>query len=277
VFSCSVILRWLLRARWFFLVGVNLCWLSVMTNADTPNLRTYAEGDPIPPVALEDIKRCWHLKPPWRPGNDHQSACSAGADVAAVYRRWRMINTLTTLELLTPWQHAEELDDAVFRVGASFPLHAIAYKRYKIPGDELYGFDPNAFVQQLIVETGISHVWESVRTKIPEGGRCFGTSRILSRVPNPGERVPPTEREAKSQARQVLWDIWKRFSPSLDQLLAASDKEEAAHTVATFFANFLLDNVGLVRQLEDAFRDLGSVTLDPILSELERKAATLPW
>jgi len=91
-------------------------------------------------------------------------------------------------------------------------------------------------------------------------------------IPNPGERVPPTEREAKGQARQILWEIWKRFSPSLDQVLAASDKEEAAHIVATFFANFLLDNIDLVRQLEDAFRDLQSVPLDPILSELERKA-----
>ena len=42
--------------------------------------------------------------------------------------------------------------------------------------------------------------------------------------------------------------------------------------IVHFFANFLLDNIDLVRQLEDAFRDMQHVPLDPILSELERKA-----
>ena len=115
-------------------------------------------------------------------------------------------------------------------------------------------------------------MWEPVRTKVAEGGRCFVTMRISTRVPNPGVRIPHTEREAKQGARQVLWEIWKRFSPSLDQVLAASDKEGAAHIVATFFANFLLDNIDLVRQLEDAFRDLQHVPLDSILTELEHRA-----
>jgi hypothetical protein len=141
-----------------------------------------------------------------------------------------------------------------------------------IPGDEHFGFDPNAFVQRLMEETGISHVWEPVQTKIPEGGRCFVTFRVPGRVPNPGEHVPSTERDAKGQARQVLWEIWKRFSPSLDQVLSQSDKEEASQLVATLFANFLLDNIDLVRRLEEAFRDPHVIPLDPILSELERRA-----
>jgi hypothetical protein len=179
-------------------------------------------------------------------------------------------------QLLAPWHHGEELDDAVFRIAATFPLREVKHKSYMIPGDEYFGFDPNAFVQRLIEETGISHVWEPVATKVPEGGRCFVASRIPTRVPNPGERVPRTEHEAKHGARQVLWEIWKRFSPSLDQVLAARDKEEAAHIVATFFANFLLDNIDLVRQLEDAFRDLSSVPLDPILTALEQRAQRFP-
>jgi hypothetical protein len=72
-----------------------------------------------------------------------------------------------------------------------------------IPGDEHLGFDPNAFVQRLIEETGISHVWEPVRTKVAEGGRCFVTMRIPTRDPNRGERVPYTEHDAKHGARQI--------------------------------------------------------------------------
>ena len=238
-----------------------------MSDAPTRNFKTYAEGEPIPPVNPEDLKHFWHVKPPWRPGNDVQSACSPGADVAAVYRRWVMIQTLTTYNLLTPWQHGEDLDDAVFRIAGTFPLREYEHKRYMIPGDELFGFDPNAFVQKLIEEIGISHVWEPVQTKIPEGGRGLSTCSVAyaGQVPNP-------ERKAKQQARQVLWEMWKRFSPSLDEMVAHSDKEQAAQVVATFFASFLLDNMDLVRQLEESFRDLQHVPLDPILSELERKA-----
>jgi hypothetical protein len=141
-----------------------------------------------------------------------------------------------------------------------------------ISGDEYFGFDPNVFVQRLIEETGFSHVWEPVKTKVSEGDRCFTTFRITPRVPDTGEHVPNTEREAKAQARQVLWEIWKRFSPSLDEVLSHNDKEQASQLVATFFANFLLDNIDLVRQLESAFRDPRVVPLDPILSELERRA-----
>ena len=50
------------------------------------------------------------------------------------------------------------------------------------------------------------------------------------------------------------------------------DKEQAAQVVATFFANFLLDNIDLVRALEAAFKEPQSIPLDPILSELEPRA-----
>lgn len=82
-----------------------------------------------------------------------------------------MIGTLNIFKLLTPWQQGEELDDAVFRVAATFPLRELKHKNYMMPGDEYFGFDPNAFVQQLIDETGIPHVWEPAQTKVGEGGR----------------------------------------------------------------------------------------------------------
>jgi hypothetical protein len=53
---------------------------------------------------------------------------------------------LTIYKLLTPWQHGEDLDDAVFRIAATFPLRELRSKRYMIPGDECFGFDPNAAV-----------------------------------------------------------------------------------------------------------------------------------
>jgi hypothetical protein len=255
-----------------------------MADTHIPNFKNYAEGEPIPPVDPEDIKRMHEYERThskvgangcqWLQGL--QAALSPEAEFSDVSSRHGMIGRLTIYKLLDPWQNGEELHEAVFRIAATFPLRYLKYKSYRIPGDEHFGFDPNAFVQKLIEETGIPHVWEPVQVKVPEGGRCIVTSRIPTRIPNPGECVPPTEREAKGQARQVLWEIWKRFSPSLDEIVSHSDKEQASEMVATFFANFLLDNVDLVRQLEAAFRDLQHVPLDPILSELERRAQRFP-
>lgn len=108
-----------------------------------------------------------------------------------------MVDTLTRYneeQLLAPWHHGEDLHEAVFRIAATFPLRHLEHRPYMIPGDEYFGFDPNAFVQRLIEETGISHVWEPVATKVPEGGRGFVTTLFTLRgsVPNP-------EHEAKQQ------------------------------------------------------------------------------
>src|SRR5215469_10592590 len=256
-----------------------------MENADIPipKFMHYAEGELICPVDPEDLKRMWQYERThsrvgsngcqWLQGL--KATVSPKADFSDVSSRYRMVETLTSYnksQLLAPWHHGEELHEAVFRIAASFPLRYLEHKSYMISGDEYFGFDPNAFVQRLIEETGISHVWEPVQTKIPEGGRCIITARIPRRIPNTGEQIPDPERDAKHQARQVLWDIWKRFSPSLDQVLSHSDKEHACRLVATFFANFLLDNIDLVQQLEAGFREPQSIPLDPILSELELRA-----
>lgn len=235
-----------------------------MADASIPNFKKYAESEPIPPVDPEDLKRRWNMKKPWT-REALEVAWAQEADSSAVSSRHGMIQALTIYKLLTPWQHGEELDDAVFRIAAIFPLRYLEHKRYMIPGDEYFGFDPNEFVQRLIEETGISHVWEPVATNVSEGGRTFS----YALVGGSQERDPNAA--AKQGARQILWELWKRFSPSLDEIVSHSDKEQATHLVATFFANFLLDNMDLVRQLEDAFREPQRIPLEPILSELERK------
>jgi hypothetical protein len=113
-----------------------------MTDAGawTPNFKAYAEGAPIPPVDPEDLKRRWNIKVPWTL-QDLQEAWSHEADSSAVSSRWQMIDTLIVYKLLTPWQHANELDDAVFRIAATFPLRELKLKSYKIPGDERFGFE----------------------------------------------------------------------------------------------------------------------------------------
>lgn len=131
----------------------------------------------------------------------------------------------------------------------------------------MFGFAPNAFVERLIEETGISHVWEPAATRIPEGGRSIVTTSVnfTGQPPNP-------ECDAQYQARQVLWEIWKRFSPSLDRIVSHSDKEQASEIVATLFADYLIDNMDLVQQLVDSHRaGKGFGSLD-LLAELERRA-----
>jgi len=78
-----------------------------VADTDIPQFRTYAEGEPISRVDPRDFQPPWKLKPPWGPGNDDRSACSPGADTAAVYRRWCLLTTLTTYNLLTPWKHVD--------------------------------------------------------------------------------------------------------------------------------------------------------------------------
>jgi hypothetical protein len=244
-----------------------------MADPGAPKFKTYAEGQSIPSVDPEDIKRTWeydrtHSKVGangWESLLNRQAVCSAGADVSDVSSRCAMVATMTRYshgQLVAPWQHGEKLDDAVFRVAAILPLRHLKHESYKITGDDLFPFDPNAFVQQLIDQTGISHVWEPVATKM--------RGRIFTTCSNPESSDP--DRDAKRQARELLWMIWKRFAPSVDQVLAHSDKEHASEIVATLFADFLMDNIDLVRQVEASFRaGTGGGGLD-FLEELERKA-----
>src|SRR5215469_11043684 len=177
-----------------------------MENADIPipKFMHYAEGELICPVDPEDLKRMWQYERThsrvgsngcqWLQGL--KATVSPKADFSDVSSRYRMVETLTSYnksQLLAPWHHGEELHEAVFRIAASFPLRYLEHKSYMISGDEYFGFDPNAFVQRLIEETGISHVWEPVQTKIPEGGPVFRHDEGPQTGYEP-ERTPPKDR-----------------------------------------------------------------------------------
>ena len=49
-----------------------------------------------------------------------------------------MMDTLATYKLLGPWTHGDELDDAVFRIAATFPMQLHQHWNYQVPGDELF-------------------------------------------------------------------------------------------------------------------------------------------
>lgn len=127
-----------------------------MSDPDVPRFRVANEGEPVPPVDPEDLTRSWKIK-----SADREASIAAQkqeADRSAVAHRYRMISSLTTFnhgQLLAPWQHGEELDDAVFRLAATFPMRPLRQHVYN-PGDEYWGFDPKTFVEKLIEETGIS-------------------------------------------------------------------------------------------------------------------------
>jgi hypothetical protein len=120
-----------------------------------------------------------------------KAALSPEAEFSAVSSRTAMISTLVTYKVLSPWQDGEEVDDAVFRIAAAFPLRELKPRDYMIPGDERFDFDPNAFVQRLVEETGISHVWEPVRNKISEGdGQGCGPIELLIELERRAQRMP---------------------------------------------------------------------------------------
>ena len=134
-----------------------------------------------------------------------------------------------------------------------------------IEGDEYFGFDPNAFVKQLIEETGISHVWEPIATKVPEGGRGCTTVSATCK----GQGSPDPEREAKLQARELLWQIWCRFA-HLGDLMPLRDKWMVSRTTE-LFDNFVIANDDLLREVESGFRTGNGVPLE-ILTKVERRA-----
>jgi hypothetical protein len=130
------------------------------------------EGEPIPSVDPEDLKGRWNIKPPWT-AETLQAATSHEVNSAAVSRRDGMIRILANFndgQLLAPWRHGEELDDAVFRVAATFPMRAVRRGVYKIAGDDIFGVDPN---------TARTNAKQSV---MPE--KCFGMFGPSISIPN---------------------------------------------------------------------------------------------
>jgi hypothetical protein len=252
-----------------------------MPDGEIPKFRFYKEGEQISPVDPEDLKRRWNIKP-WT-SEALLAVQSHEADSSAVWRRDGMIRMLTDFndgQLLAPWRHGEGLDDAVFRVAATFPIRELGRGNYKTAGDEIFGFDPNAFVRRLIEESGISHVWEPIPTRIREFGYSFAGATFKGQEPpNPEHFLRDLQlqwkREANREARDLLWAIWSRFA-HLDRLLSQSDAEafsnlEAFRLAMMLFNDFVADNHDLLHEVESAFRS-GDFPPRTVLSELERRA-----
>ncbi len=52
-------------------------------------------------------------------------ACSAGANVPAIWLRHTQLRALYRQGMLAEWQHGTELDDAVFRLAATIPMSGV--------------------------------------------------------------------------------------------------------------------------------------------------------
>jgi hypothetical protein len=229
-----------------------------------------AAGEPIPPVDPDELKSSWKERPRWTCGISREAQIKQWA----VSRRDGMIRMLTGRahpHLLAPWKHGEELDDAVFRIAATFPMRSIPHRTYHIAGDEHYGYDPNAFVQQLIEETGVSHTWEPIALRVPEGICGFSFSRVVMKgqtPPDPRRFFERDEHEAKLCTREVLWDIWEKYrgiEPS-----ETISKDMHARIVATRFGDFVISNFDLAQQLIAHFSAHEGDAF-AIVSELERR------
>ena len=229
-----------------------------------------AEGELVPPVDAEELKSRWKNKTPWT----CQTSQEAKIHQWAVTRRVAMIATLVHWnrhgQLLTPWKRGEEFDDAVFQIAATFPMRSLPHRVYHIAGDEYFGFDPNAFVQQLIKETGVPHTWEPIETRVPEGNCGFSFLRgSFKGHAAPTKRLFEDEHEAKRCTREVFWDAWDKY-----QNIESPERigtELYGRLVATQFADFMIDNLDLAQQLMSHFNaDRGDSFA--IVTELERRA-----
>lgn len=78
------------------------------------------------------------------------------------------------------------------------------------------------------------------------------------------------DKHARHQARQLLWIIWERCCG-----LAPLVKDNIQAT-ATLFADFVLDNMDLLRQVEEGFKNNEGSGGLPVLLELEQRAQRFP-
>ncbi len=90
------------------------------------------ETGPVPSVDVADLKSVWAMQNGMQarmPGKQisigaesYRRACSAGADVRSLFTRVSQLRVLQMPGMLAPWTHGEVLDDAVFKVAATFPM-----------------------------------------------------------------------------------------------------------------------------------------------------------
>jgi hypothetical protein len=116
-------------------------------------------GKDVPTVAVADLKSVWSsCRDMGARGKQFavnvelmRDACSAGADVGAVWYRCAMLEMLGMLprDLDVPWRANEELPDAAFKVAATIPMKWI---RIGIP-ESVLPFDVAAFLQRVREES----------------------------------------------------------------------------------------------------------------------------
>lgn len=229
--------------------------------------KTYTDGEPIPSVDPEDIRKTWEYDRThsrvrangceWLTAR--RAVCSDGADVDDVGSRCSMIDTLVHYDdgrMISPWKHGDELEPAVFRIASTFPLSFVENKDYKMPGDYLFPFDMNAFVRQLMHETGIHHSWQEVPIRVSEG-RCFCMFTISDNA--------DTNTKAKRETSALLRAIWDRCN---DLAPLGKDHPEVA---ARLFTDFIIDNLELVQKVEEGIKAQHFPPLST-LQEAEEKA-----
>jgi hypothetical protein len=248
-----------------------------MPDPESPQFRVSNEGEPIPPVDPEDLKRRWSTRKQRLTCEATRTAQSQEADRVAASHRFRMVSMLAEAfnhgQLLAPWKRSEELDDAVFRLAATFPLRPLRQHVYKVPGDSMAGFDPNAFVEKLIEDTGIPHTWEPVLATLPPGSCPYKRYRV-GQGPRNAEDLKKfatrdlSEREVRHDARELLWAVWSKCQPNISRPDRKMPDEFAAMSVALPFADFAIDNIDLAREFVSRS---GSGRLATVL-QLERNA-----
>jgi hypothetical protein len=120
------------------------------------------ENGLLPSVSPLDVRSVWMIQRDTQkrfPGQQvviasgtYESACSPGADFEAVYQRASLLYLLGSMDgpnVLSPWTHNGEPNDAVFKVFATFPMK-------RIPRGQNFGglpFDFEELAKQIEKET----------------------------------------------------------------------------------------------------------------------------
>ena len=92
--------------------------------------------------------------------------------------------------------------------------------------------------------------------RAPEGMRCFATEDVL--------QSKDPEITAKHNTRQLLWIIWERCS--------GSDLKDHPAALAGNFADYPIENLDLVREVEASFRTDEFGPSMEVLQQLEQRA-----
>jgi hypothetical protein len=82
-----------------------------------------------------------------------EHACSPGADLFAIWYRIAILEMVTEQGLLSHWLHNGELEEAVFKVLATFPL-----KRIQKGGQEGFPFDIQELTKQIEKEASAEEI-----------------------------------------------------------------------------------------------------------------------